>query len=1071
MAPPLHIRLLGEFGLARGDEPVASVTAPRLQALIAYLALGGSAPQPRAHTAFVFWPDSTEKQALTNLRHLLHRLRQALPDADVYIHADAQSLRLKEAATLDVDAFRSALAQAEAARTKEDSPQELQHLLQATDLYRGDLLPSCYDGWIEEDRRRLRQHYAEALDALIRLLEARREYAAAIRFARRQQQHEPLREPTYRTLMRLHALAGDRAGVLGAYDECREMMDSEFGSEPSDATTKLHGQLLDGQGTAAVATSVAGGEHPLVGRFREWERLKNSWRRTREEGSRLVAVCGEAGIGKTRLVEEFVLWTRRQGAAAAWTRSYAAAGRLAYAPVVDWLRSDALGPGLRELDDIWLAEIARILPELRLEHPDLPAAQPVSDGWERRRLFDALTRAVRACPSPVLLVLDDLQWTDQPTLEWLRYLLRQAGDDQLLVAVTIRNEEIEPDLEALLVDFRMDGQLEEISLGPLEVRDSAAIARHMAGRELDDEEAGRLQAETEGNPLFVVETVRMRMQEDRWQPTLSPKVQAVISRRLHQLSPQAAETAALAAVVGRAFSADVLARAGRHAPEDLAGALDELWRRRIIEEQSVGRYDFTHDKLREVAYGELSPERRRLLHLGVARALEAGSSEEGSIDVHLAAHYEQAGRFDEAATRFKKAADAARLVYAGSEAARLYRRALDLLATLPATPERARRELEMQTALGACLVAIRGYPAPEVRQAYERARALCRELEEPLDAPILRGMALSNVSGGDLDEARRLGEELIGLAEAEGDPVLSVEGRYVLGVTAFWQGRLPSSREHLEAAIKRYDPARRRTHTSLYAQDPGLVCRCRLALTHWYLGEASRTTAEQSIEEARSLGHPHTLAYVLCFGTHLILDAQAPEQAEALTHEAQAVAAKHDFSMWHALATIQQGWTRADTGALEAGAEQMRTAMEAYRNIDNILLMPQYLAVLSDLYRRMGSLNEARAALREAFAILDRRGERYYEAELLRLRGELLLAESETEAEAEAALRRALAVAVEDGARFLQLRAATSLFRWLRRMQRADEARRVLREACAALPDDADTPDRREARALLESMG
>lgn len=1081
MSPPLDIRLLGDFRLALGEEPITGISAPRLQALIAYLALHPS-PQPRAHMAFVFWPDSTERQALTNLRHLLHRLRKALPDTRPFVRADHQTLclALEGADSVDVAEFRRAVRDASEARRGEDHARELRQLLRATDLYGGDLLPGCYDAWIDEDRRRLRDEYTGAVEALVRRLEARRDYASAIRFARRLRRHEPLREPTYRTLMRLHALAGDRAGVLTAYEECREMLAGEFGAGPAEATEKLKEQLLDGRGPVTVsADAAAGGEHPLVGRFGEWERLRNAWRRAQEGGSRLVAVTGEAGIGKTRLVDELFTWVRRQGAAAARSRSYAAAGRLAYAPIVDWLRTDALRARLADVDPIWLTEIARILPELRLERPDLPEPDAHPDEWDRRRLFDALTRAVTAGPGPLLLVLDDLQWTDPPSLEWLRYLLGHAGEAPILLAATIRSEEVGPELDTLLSDLRVEGQLDDVRLGPLSAPQSAEIAKHVSGRELSAPEVERLQAETEGNPLFVVETTRMQLQDDSPDAgaaattapagRLPPKVQAIISRRLRQLSDDAAEVAGLAAVIGRSFPADVLARAGPRSREQLASALDELWRRRIVEETSVGRYDFTHDKLREVAYRELSPERRRVLHLRVAEALEREASDE--TFVHVAAHYEQAGRPGEAADYYRRAGDAARQVYAGAEAARLYRGALRLLEALPGSAERDRQELAIQMSLGACLVANAGYPAPEVRRTYGRARELCERLGEPVDAPVLRGMALSNISGGDLEEARRLGKELLALAESNADPVLVVEGGYVLGVTGFWHGRLAASRRHLEAALERYDPDHRRVHTALYAQDPRLICRCRLALTLWYLGEAGPglTMVRESIAEAREFGHPHTFSYVLCFGTLLLLDARIGDQADRLTRECIGLAERHDLALWRELANTLQGWARAELGDVEGGAEAMRRAIAAYRAIGNFLGVPQFLGVLADLYRRTGRPDEARSCLEDAFAMAAERGERYYEPELCRLEGELL--RDHAAGDAEERFRRSLAIAADGGARFLQLRAAMSLARLWRDAGRTGEAKQLLRETLGVMPDGPETRDRRDARGMLEALG
>ena len=219
-------------------------------------------------------------------------------------------------------------------------------------------------------------------------------------------------------------------------------------------------------------------ELPLIGRHQEWERLKAAWREAAGGKAHFVVVMGEAGIGKTRLVEELLGWARRQGLSTSRTRSYAAEGRLAYAPAAEWLREEALHTALSRLSPVWLAEVSRILPELRLDHPNLPELEPVRESWQRQRLFEALSRAVLASGEPLLIVLDDMQWTDAETLAWLRYLLRFAPEARLLVAGTVRTDEMdaEPALAAFLSDLRRDGVITEITLGPLDAEEDFLLA-------------------------------------------------------------------------------------------------------------------------------------------------------------------------------------------------------------------------------------------------------------------------------------------------------------------------------------------------------------------------------------------------------------------------------------------------------------------------------------------------------------------------------------------------------------------------------------------------------------------
>jgi len=710
--PTLHVQLLGDFRLVYGDEAVTDVNTPRLQSLLAYLLMHREAPQLRYHIAFQFWPDSTEAQALTNLRNLLYHLRNALPDADRFLEVDTQTVQWRSDIpfTLDVSRFERALDQTERAK---DTPGARKALEKAVDAYRGKLLPSCYADWIQTERERLHQAFIGGLERLIGLLEDQRDYRAAIKYAQRLLRHDPLHEATYRRLMHLLALNGDRAGALRAYHQCATILERELGVEPGLATREAYQRLLETE-TVPAPSPTPGAQLaaalPLVGRHQEWERLREAWRATHPGRPHFVLLEGVAGIGKTRLAEELIRWAERQGIATATARCYAAEGELAYAPVAAWLRARPLPP----LEPAWLSEIARILPELLAEQPDLAPPGPLTESWQRQRLFEALTRAIMGGDQPLLLLIDALQWCDRATLEWLHYLLRaynrQPSEPQarLLIIGTSRPEGTGDDhpLVSLLQALRYDGQLTEIELGPLDEAETATLAAHVAGRELDRGLTACLYRETEGNPLFVVETVRMGLLAARQEPggrdgewgsvclprPLPSKMQAAIEARLAQLSPAARDLAAVAATIGREFTFAVLRHASGEDEDTLVPALDELWRQRTVREQGADAYDFTHDKLREVAYAGLSGARQRLLHHHVAQALEAVyAGDLDSVAARVAAHYERADHPEQAIQYYRRAAEVARRVQADGEAARCDQRAADCrqsaLAVLDAAAE------------------------------------------------------------------------------------------------------------------------------------------------------------------------------------------------------------------------------------------------------------------------------------------------------------------------------------------------------------------------------------------------
>ena len=513
MTPILHLRLLGEFSLTYHDTAVLTVTGARLQSLLAYLVIHREAPQSRQHLAYLFWPDATEEQARNNLRQLWHQLRHALPDAHQFLYTGATTMGWRADAPFDLDMtdFTHALARVEAADRHKDQDALRAALAEAVAIYHDDLLPSCYDEWIVPERERLRQRHRDALALLVRTLEEQRDYGAAIRYARLWTQHDQLAEEAYRTLMRLLALADDRAGALHVYQTCATILRRELGIEPSPATRAVHERLLSRQAHPAPPSerrrqreSVVSG---FVGRQQEWACLQTAWRHASTVGPYFVLLTGEAGIGKSRLAEELLTWAARQGIVVARTRSYAAEGQLSLAPVTEWLRGSSLRPYLARLDSVWLTEVSRILPEVLTERPDLPRPEPLAEYGQRQRFFEALARAVLASPQPLMLLLDDLQWCDQETLEWLHFLLRFDPASRLLVVGTARAEELASHhpLHTLLLHLRTAAGIEEIALPPLDAQETAQLATQMHGRPLESDAALRLYRETDGLPLFVVE--------------------------------------------------------------------------------------------------------------------------------------------------------------------------------------------------------------------------------------------------------------------------------------------------------------------------------------------------------------------------------------------------------------------------------------------------------------------------------------------------------------------------------------------------------------------------------------
>jgi len=649
--PFLTIQLLGSFQMTGGRQPVAGMDQPRLQELLVYLVLRRGRPVPRRSVAFLFWPDSTEKQALTNGRHLWHRLRQAIPEAGRFLVVDDLTVQWRDdpRCQVDVIAFEEELARA----------------------------------------NRAADPVARALRQLMALHELSRQYPEAIGFARALLRHDPLNEPAHTDLMRLCALNGDRAAALHAYHTCATVLRRELDVAPGQAAREMYERLLNQD--SAPAALPGGAVVPLVGRDKPWADLQQLWRRAATR-PQLALVSGEAGIGKSRLAEELVEWVGRQGIAALVARCYPTGGELAYAPIVTWLRSQPQPPPAAP----WLRELARLMPEILSQHPHVPPPGPLTEKWQRLHLFEALARALLDHRSALLLFIDDLQWCDVDTLDWLTYLLTdqrvQADRPQLLVVAALRSGEADDGgkLDAWRAGLAFGGHQTEVPLGPLSEQSTIALAGQVSERPLDPRQAAVLYRDTEGQPLFIIETVRAGLgpgdaaggRETAATAMLPDRVRQVLATRLAQLSPGARGVIEAAAVIGRAFTYEGLRRATGLGEDELVNRLDEAWQRRLIREQGEADYDFSHDKLRQVAYDGLSRTRRRRLHGRIAAALEAVHADDlDSVAGAIAGHYEAAGLPEQAIGWLEQAAAAARRVYSHREGLALVERALGLLAS------------------------------------------------------------------------------------------------------------------------------------------------------------------------------------------------------------------------------------------------------------------------------------------------------------------------------------------------------------------------------------------------------
>ena len=1091
--PILQAQLFGGFSLIYDNTAVTGINSARLQSLIAFLILHADVPQSRQQVAFLFWPDTSEAQARNNLRQFLFQLRQILPDSDRFLQIDTNTIfwKIDENQIIDVWLFKRAIKDADLYNQRGDQSLQRVVLEKAVSAYQGDLLPGSYDDWIEPEREGLRLQSQNAHRKLIQILETQREYALALTIGQRLLNLDPLDEGTYMTLMRLHALNDDLTNARRVYQNAVETLQRELDVEPGELLRSTYQRLQHvSQAVSARGENTRSTVAPfkLVGRQSEWQQLQTAWKRTVSGDAHLVLITGEAGIGKSRLAEELFSWVMRQGFMTAYTRSYGVEGRLSLGPVTDLLRSGNIRSHIASLDKVWMTEIARLLPELLFEQPDLPRPTPISEYGQRQLFFEALARCIHSSQHPLLLWIDDLQWSDQETLEWLHFLLRFEPLNTLLILGTARSEESPPKhpLSLLARQLQIEDKISTIELSLLDAAETAKLASEVQGYTLEEVDTIRLFRETDGNPLFVVETIRansagaVAIETNRTKITASseahlppPRVHAVILGRLVQLSPEARDTAEIGAVIGRAFPLDLLLQVGHNDEETVVHALNELWQKRIIREQNVNTFDFTHDKLREVTYLEISAPQRRLLHRNVAQALEVINADDlDVVSAQLATHYEQAGMLEQAIPYYQRAGAVAANVYANEDAVHLLTHGLQLLGHLPPGEKRDAQELALQLALAPIIIITNGHASLEVERVWNRALVLSDKV-------------------GDIEQRIRTwhGIELVYLVRAQYEKVeqayaqteklfMRAQGNIPLPYVMFYAGAKQQMGEFVKARelFDRMVVVRDDKHIRDLQASQGWNY---LVLGHawnshalWCLGypQAAFNNAITAMQLAREFAQPFNLAVAIAY---LALLQELRADAETFRTQAEAafvLTREHKVTYYFAWSSILLNFAQAWQQPSSDNLLHLSEAIRALTDTGARIRLPYYFSLLARGCQRAGQFDEGLAAIDQGLTESLQNNEHWWDAELHRLHGELMSLQGTSVDEVEQVFHRSIEIARSQSAKSLELRAATSLARLWQANSRSAEAKQLLVPLYEWFTEGFDTPDLQTARALIAQL-
>jgi predicted ATPase len=617
------------------------------------------------------------------------------------------------------------------------------------------------------------------------------------------------------------------------------------------------------------------------------------------------------------------------------------------------------------------------------------------------------------------------------------------------------------------------------------------IASLTGGKALPAVVVEHIVTRTDGVPLFVEELVKMilesglvREEADHYVLT-GPLPPLAIPATLHdslraRLDRLATvkEVAQLGATLGRTFTYEMLQAVSLLDEATLQQGLRQLIEAELVYQRGVppqATYLFKHALIQEAAYQSLLRSTRQQFHLRIAQVLEAQFPETTEAQPELLAqHYTEAGLTEQAVRSWQRAGHQASDRSATVEAISHFTTGLALLRTLPETPDHTQHALALYIGLGAALQVAKGQAAPEVEHAYLQARALCEQVgETPQLVQVLLGLYRFYLVQSQFHTARELGETLLRLAQHANDPALTVLAHYVLGALWFWLGVLPAARQHLEEGIAHYTPDQSRALVFRMGLDPGVGCRAYAALTLWLLGYPEQALARlhDALALAHDLAHPYSLGFARGWAAIM---AQLRQDVSAVHEHAEAavaLATEQDFPLWAALGTSMRGWALALQGQGEAGIVQVRQGVAAWRATNATMLAPYLCTVLADVAAHLGHPEDGLQALAEAHALVEQHEERWWEAEMARLRGVMLLRQPGIpQAEAETWLQQALDVARRQEAKSLELRAAMSLAHLWQQQGRRAEARDLLAPLYGWFTEGFDTADLQEAKGLLDAL-
>jgi predicted ATPase len=844
---------------------------------------------------------------------------------------------------------------------------------------------------------------------------------------------------------------------------------------------------------------------PLTGRDHEISLLKDRWERAQEGMGQVVLLVGDPGLGKSRLVHTLKQHVQEQtgdteelAPIIEWRCSPHYQNTGLY-PVIDFYER-ALGFGRQESPQARFDRLLNRLEQFGLARPEtvplwaallsLPTPErfaPLSlpPARQRDETFRAMLEwlHVRGTRQPTLFIVEDLHWVDASTLEFLGQYVAESLDDPILTVLTFRSEFQTP--------WPAPAHQTSLALTRLTRRQVGDMMRKKAGGTLPDAVVDQIYDRAGGVPLFVEEFTKMVQESGVLDPAgqgaaltkslpaheIPATLQDLVMARLDRMEG-GRELAQLAAVLGREFNYELISAVAIIDEPALQAELTRLVQAELLYQKGRpprSTYTFKHALLEDALYNALVKSKRQQFNRRIGEVLEARFPQTVQTQPELLAHhFTEAGLTENAVGYWLKAGQRSRERSAVTEAIGHLTKGLALLETLGQTRARDDRELQFLTTLGPAYITARGYAAPEAGPVLLRARELCQRIDAPQQLfGIMLGTWEWRLVRGDLRLCVDLAADGMALAERLNDPGMLMEALFMPGVTMFYRGEFAGARSCYEKAIAAFDDRERTKFWTAYTgHNAGVTHRCYLALVLWHLGypDQALQVDRETRQLARTIGHAYSLGHAVDFTAYLYHYCRLGVEVLAAAEEEMAIGAEQGFQLWHALGTLHKGAGMLLQGRHEEALPLLLKGYGSFRATGAQVRTPTYLSMLGDAYTRCGRYEDAHKALDEGLAVAEKNDDRFHEADLYRLKGELLLAGSPDEAAAEACFRQAIATAQRQQSKAWQLRATMSLARLWQRQGRRNEAHAALGAVFGTYTEGFTTPDLTDAAALLESL-